>query len=185
MDNYDKGIATLAGGCFWCLEAVFEQLNGVELVISGYSGGHVPQPSYEQVCSEATGHAEAVQVTFDPQILSYQQILNIFFSIHDPTTPNRQEYDVGTQYRSAIFYHTQQQKAVAEDTIAGLSKTEIWSSPIVTEVTPLEMFYKAEDYHQHYYQNNEYQPYCQIIISPKLAKFRKGHMDKLKRVHQS
>ena len=180
MDNDYTELATLAGGCFWCLEAVFQQVNGVDQVVSGYSGGHVAQPSYQQVCSETTGHAEAVQIKFDSQIIHYREILNIFFSIHDPTTLNRQGYDVGASYRSVIFYHTTEQQIGASDAIAELDEAQIWSNPIVTEVTPLSEFYPAEDYHQQYYLKDKYQPYCQMVISPKLAKFRKEHMDKLK-----
>ena len=149
-------------------------------VVSGYSGGHVAQPSYQQVCSETTGHAEAVQVAFDPQIILYREILDIFFTIHDPTTLNRQGYDVGTSYRSVIFYHTQEQQIAAAKAIAELDEAQIWSSPIVTEVAPLSTFYPAEDYHQQFYLKNKYQPYCQMVISPKLAKFRKEYLDKLK-----
>ena len=182
MDGHDTELATLAGGCFWCLEAVFEQVHGIDRVDSGYSGGHVTQPSYQQVCSETTGHAEAVQITFDSQSISYREILNIFFAIHDPTTLNRQGYDVGTSYRSAIFYHTLEQKDTAEKAIAELEGANIWSNSIVTEVTPLTAFYPAEDYHQQFYRKNKDQPYCQMVISPKLAKFRKEHLDKLKPV---
>ena len=182
MDGHNTELATLAGGCFWCLEAVFEQVHGVDNVVSGYSGGHVNQPSYQQVCSETTGHAEAVQVTFDSQIISYREILDILFAIHDPTTLNRQGNDVGASYRSAIFYHTPEQKVTAEKAIEGLDGAKIWSSPIVTEVTSLSAFYPAEDYHQEFYRKNKYQPYCQMVISPKLAKFRKEHLDKLKPV---
>ena len=179
MDDGSTGLATLAGGCFWCLEAVFEQVHGVDKVVSGYSGGHVTQPSYRQVCSETTGHAEAVQVTFDSKIISYEEILDIFFAIHDPTTLNRQGYDVGASYRSAIFFNTPEQKFTAEKAIAALDEAKIWSSPIVTEVTALSGFYPAEDEHQEYYRKNKNQPYCRIVISPKLAKFRKEHLDKL------
>src|SRR5438874_6491778 len=152
--------ATLGGGCFWCLEAVYNELRGVERVISGYAGGHVPNPTYEQVCSGRTGHAEVVQVTFDPEIISYREILEVFFTIHDPTTPNRQGADVGTQYRSAIFYHSPEQKAIAEQVIAEINAAHIWDAPIVTEVVPFQAFYQAEDYHQEYFQNNGDQPYC-------------------------
>ena len=179
MDDHNTGLATLAGGCFWCLEAVFEQVHGVDKVVSGYSGGDVTQPSYRQVCSETTGHAEAVQVTFDSKIISYREILDIFFAIHDPTTLNRQGYDVGASYRSAIFFHTPEQKFTAEKAIAALDEAKIWSSPIVTEVTSLSGFYPAEDEHQHFYRRNKNQPYCRFVISPKLAKFRKEHLDKL------
>ena len=179
MDDHNTGIATLAGGCFWCLEAVFQQVNGVDEVVSGYSGGEVAHPSYRQVCSETTGHAEAVQITFDSGIISYKEILDIFFAIHDPTTLNRQGYDVGASYRSAIFFHTPEQKITAEKVIAALNEAKIWPSAIVTEVTSLSVFYPAEDEHQQYYRRNKSQPYCQLVITPKLAKFRKEHLDKL------
>ncbi len=179
MGDHNTGLATLAGGCFWCLEAVFQQVNGVDEVVSGYSGGEVAHPSYRQVCSETTGHAEAVQITFDSRIISYKEILDIFFAIHDPTTLNRQGYDVGASYRSAIFFHTPEQKTTAEKAIAALNEAEIWPSAIVTEVTSLSVFYPAEDEHQQYYRKNKSQPYCQFVISPKLAKFRKEHLDKL------
>ena len=182
MDAHDTGSATLAGGCFWCLEAVFEQVEGVEKVVSGYSGGDVIQPSYRQVCSETTGHAEAVQITFDSKIIPYKEILDIFFAIHDPTTLNRQGYDVGASYRSAIFCHTPEQKLTAVKAIAELDEAKIWSSAVVTEVTSLSGFYPAEDEHQQYYRRNKNQPYCQMVISPKLAKFRKEYLDKLKSV---
>ena len=173
-------VATLAGGCFWCLEAVFEQLRGVEKVESGYAGGAAPTPTYQQVCSGRTGHAEVVQVTFDPQIVSYQEILDVFFATHDPTTLNRQGADVGTQYRSAIFYHTPEQKEVAERRIAELNAAKIWDAPLVTEVAPFTAFHRAEDYHQGYFRDNPYQPYCQAVVSPKVAKFRKQFAAKLK-----
>ena len=179
MDDHNTELATLAGGCFWCLEAVYQQVHGVAQVVSGYSGGHVAEPSYEQVCSETTGHAEAVQVTFDSQIILYREILDIFFTIHDPTTLNRQGNDIGASYRSVIFYHTPEQQIAASETIVELDEAQIWSSPIVTKVTPLSAFYPAEDYHQQFYLKNKYQPYCQVVISPKLAKFRKEHVDKL------
>ncbi|MDP8939863.1 MAG: peptide-methionine (S)-S-oxide reductase MsrA [Actinomycetota bacterium] len=172
--------ATLGGGCFWCLEAVYEELKGVEKVESGYSGGHVPNPTYRQVCSEATGHAEVVQVTFDPEVVSYREILEVFFTIHDPTTLNRQGADVGESYRSVIFYHDEEQKRVAEEVISDLEAEGRWADPIVTEVTPFSEFYVAEDYHQEYYRNNQYQPYCQVVIAPKVAKFRKQYLEKLK-----
>ncbi len=178
-DNYE--IATLAGGCFWCLEAVFRDLRGVERVESGYAGGEVPNPKYQEVCAGTTGHAEVVQVTFDPQVTSFKELLEVFFTIHDPTTLNRQGADVGTQYRSAIYYHTPEQKQVAEEVIAELNAAQIWNAPIVTEVTPLPQFYKAEDYHQEYYQNNPYQPYCQMVVAPKVSKFRQKFLEKLKR----
>lgn len=173
-------VATLGGGCFWCLEAVFDELQGVQGVVSGYSGGAVPAPTYEQVCTGATGHAEVVQVSFDPTVVSFREILEIYFSIHDPTTLNRQGADVGTQYRSVIFYHTPEQKRVAEEVIAQLEEAGIWDDPIVTEVEPSTAFYGAEDYHQEYFQRNKGQPYCQVVVAPKVAKFRKQHLDKLK-----
>jgi peptide-methionine (S)-S-oxide reductase len=177
-----KEVATLAGGCFWCLEAVYDQLRGVEDVTSGYAGGTVPDPTYKQVCAGATGHAEVVRVTFDPAVISFREILEVFFSIHDPTTLNRQGADVGTQYRSAIFYHTPEQKVVAEQVISDLTQARLWSDPIVTEVTPLQAFYPAEMYHQEYFARNPAQPYCRAVIAPKVAKFRKQHLQRLKKV---
>ncbi len=176
-----KEIATLAGGCFWCLEAVFDDLNGVERVESGYAGGTVANPSYRQVCEGTTGHAEVVQITFDPQVIGFKDLLEVFFTIHDPTTPNRQGADVGTQYRSAIFYHSPEQKAIAEQVIKEIDAARIWKAPIVTEVTPLTAFYQAEDYHQEYFARNGSQPYCQIVIAPKVAKFRKHYLERLKK----
>jgi peptide-methionine (S)-S-oxide reductase len=173
-------VATLAGGCFWCLEAVYEQLQGVVKVVSGYTGGHVPNPTYEQVCGERTGHAEVVQITYDPESLSYRELLKVFFTIHDPTTLNRQGADVGPQYRSAIFYHDEAQKETAQQVMAEIEKEGIWDDPIVTELAPLDAFYRAEDYHQEYYRRNPYQGYCRVVIAPKVAKFRKRYMDKLK-----
>jgi peptide-methionine (S)-S-oxide reductase len=173
-------ISTLGGGCFWCLEAVFVELRGVEKVVSGYSGGHVPSPSYRAVCTGTTGHAEVAQIAFDPSVISFREILQVFFATHDPTTLNRQGADVGTQYRSAIYYHTPEQKETAEAVIDELNKEGIWPNPIVTEVTPLDKFYAAEDYHQDYYKYNSSQPYCQVVISPKLAKLRKEFSHKLK-----
>ncbi|UCC64072.1 MAG: peptide-methionine (S)-S-oxide reductase MsrA [Anaerolineae bacterium] len=175
-----KDVATLGGGCFWCLEAVFEQLQGAEKVESGYAGGTVPNPTYEQVCTGATGHAEVIQLTFDPEVVTFREILEVFFTIHDPTTLNRQGADVGTQYRSAIFYHSPEQKAVAEKVIQEIEAAGIWDNPIVTEVTPLTAFFKAEDYHQEYYRRNPYQSYCQVVIAPKVAKFRKQFLSRLK-----
>jgi peptide-methionine (S)-S-oxide reductase len=177
----DKEIATLAGGCFWCLEPIFGELKGVEQVVSGYSGGAVPNPSYRQVCTGRTGHAEAVQVAFDPQEISFKEILQVFFTIHDPTTLNRQGADVGTQYRSAIFYHDQEQKAIAEQVIQELDAAKVWDAPIVTEVAPYEAFYQAEDYHQGYFERNGNQPYCRVVIAPKVARFRQQHFDKLRK----
>lgn len=173
-------MATLAGGCFWCLEAVYEQLRGVEKVESGYAGGHVPDPTYRQVTTGKTGHAEVVQLTYDPAIVSFRELLEVFFTIHDPTTLNRQGADVGTQYRSAIFYHDEDQKQVAEEVIREMEAAAIWDDPIVTEVSPLDAFYKAEDYHQEYYRNNTYQPYCQVVIAPKVSKFRQKYLANLK-----
>jgi peptide-methionine (S)-S-oxide reductase len=171
-------VATLGGGCFWCTEAVYSDLKGVEKVESGYSGGDVPNPSYEDVCTGDTGHAEVVQLTFDPRVISYQDILEIFFSIHDPTTLNRQGADSGTQYRSVVLYHNQDQKKVAEEVIEESRKN--FSQPIVTQLVPFKAFYKAEDYHQEYFMNNPNQPYCRAVVGPKVAKFRKHYPDKLK-----
>ena len=175
-----KAIATLAGGCFWCLEAVYDGMKGVSSVESGYMGGSIENPTYEQVCRGDTGHAEVVRVTFDPAIVSYKDLLQVFFVIHDPTTLYRQGNDVGTQYRSAIFYHTPQQKADAEEVIARLNAAKLWSSPIVTELTPASTFYMAEGYHQEYFARNPYQPYCQAVVAPKVAKFRKHFLERLK-----
>lgn len=176
----DTQVATLAGGCFWCLEAVFDQLQGVEHVESGYAGGTVANPSYRQVCTGTTGHAEVVQITFDPKVISYRELLDVFFSIHDPTTLNRQGEDIGTQYRSAIFYHDEEQKAIAEQVIKELTASKTWSEPIVTQVVPFKEFFIAEDYHQEYFQLHGEQPYCQLVVSPKVAKFRKHFADRLK-----
>lgn len=172
--------AVLAGGCFWCVEAVFDRVRGVVAVESGYTGGHVPEPSYDQVCSGATGHAEAVRVTYDPAEVSYRELLQIFFGTHDPTTPDRQGADVGTQYRSAIFYATAAQREVAEAVMAELSGSAAFEAPIVTELAPLGPFFPAEDYHRDYYTRNRSQPYCQFVISPKVAKLRKHFVGKLK-----
>lgn len=174
-------VATLAGGCFWCLEAVFDGMKGVASVESGYMGGRVANPTYEQVCGGNTGHAEVVRVTFDPAIVSFKELLEVFFVIHDPTTLNYQGNDAGTQYRSAIFYHTPQQKADAEEVIARLDAAKLWSGPIVTDVTPATIFYMAEGYHQEYFARNPYQPYCQAVVAPKVAKFRKLFLDKLRK----
>lgn len=171
--------ATLGGGCFWCLEAVFEMVEGVTAVKSGYAGGHVTNPTYEQVCTGETGHAEVVQVEFDPTVVSYAELLEIFFGIHDPTTPDRQGADVGTQYRSAIFTHSDEQAAMARDVLATLDEEGPWDDPIVTEVRPLETYYPAEDYHDEYFRRNTTQPYCQLVIAPKVAKFRKKFANKL------
>ncbi len=175
-------VATLAGGCFWCLEAVFDELEGVQDVVSGYAGGSVPHPSYNQVCNGDTGHAEVVQVTFDPAVLSYRDLLKVFFAIHDPTTLNRQGADVGTQYRSAIFTHSDAQEKIADEVIAELNTEKIWDDPIVTEVVPAESFYPAEDYHQEYFRRNPNQGYCRMVIAPKVGKFRKEYLTRLKRV---
>jgi peptide-methionine (S)-S-oxide reductase len=172
--------ATLAGGCFWCLEAVYDQLKGVTSVVSGYAGGQVPNPTYEAVCSGRTGHAEVVRIDFDPTVITYQDLLDVFFTIHDPTTLNRQGNDVGTQYRSAVYYHSPEQKAAATDTIAALNQTKLWPNPIVTEVAPLDVFYPAEDYHQEYFVKHPNQGYCQVIIAPKVAKFRSKYLAQLK-----
>ncbi|MFZ2098900.1 MAG: peptide-methionine (S)-S-oxide reductase MsrA [Anaerolineales bacterium] len=174
-------VATLAGGCFWCLEAVYDELQGVVDVVSGYSGGSKPNPSYEAVCTGKTGHAETVQIIFDPQVVSFRQLLEVFFTIHDPTTLNRQGADVGTQYRSVIFYHTPEQKTIAEQVISELEEQKIWAKPIVTELTPFSTFYPAEAYHQEYFKRNPYQGYCMAIIAPKVAKFRKQYLEKLKK----
>ncbi|HVF61320.1 MAG TPA: peptide-methionine (S)-S-oxide reductase MsrA [Thermoanaerobaculia bacterium] len=165
-------VATLAGGCFWCLEAVYQEVAGVERVVSGYAGGHAPDPTYQQVCSGTTGHAEVVQVHFDPEQVSYKRLLQILFGIHDPTTPNRQGGDVGTQYRSAIFTHSAEQQATAEALVRELTEEQLFDAPIVTEVRPLDTFYLAEDYHQDYFRQNPDQPYCRAVVGPKLAKFR-------------
>ncbi|HQT92676.1 MAG TPA: peptide-methionine (S)-S-oxide reductase MsrA [Candidatus Kryptobacter bacterium] len=182
MSHSDKKeIATLGGGCFWCTEAVFDDLKGVISVESGYSGGTVANPSYEQVCTGKTGHAEVVQVSFDTGVISYEDLLRIFFTVHDPTTLNRQGNDAGTQYRSVIFYHDENQKRAAEQIIKDISEEKIWDDPIVTEVSPFKGFYKAEDYHQEYFANNPSQGYCRIVIAPKVAKFRSHYRDRLKK----
>lgn len=176
----NEEVATLGGGCFWCLEAVYDDLIGVNSVVSGYAGGHVVNPTYEQVCAKTTGHAEVVQITFDPTLISFREILEVFFTIHDPTTLNRQGNDVGPQYRSVIYFHNEHQRAVANDVISEFNAAKIWSDSIVTEVEPLDIFYVAEDYHQNYFENNPYQPYCQIVVAPKVAKFRKKFNNKRK-----
>lgn len=176
-----REIATLGGGCFWCLEAVYEGLNGVEQVRSGYIGGSEPNPTYHQVCSGTTGYAEAVELVFDPSIVTYKEVLEVFFAIHDPTTPDRQGNDVGTQYRSAIFYHSPAQKAIAEQTIADLTAERVFRDPIVTEVTPAPTFYVAEGYHQEYFRSNGDQPYCAFVVAPKVAKFRQKFAAKMKK----
>ena len=176
-----KEVATLAGGCFWCLEAVYDEVKGVESVESGYMGGTKSNPTYEEVCSGATGHAEVVQITFDPKVISYKELLEVFFVIHDPTTVDRQGNDVGTQYRSAIFYHSSEQQRVAEQTIRELESEKLFDAPIVTQVKPAEAFYKAEGYHQEYFQRNPDQPYCQFVVAPKVAKFRRKFLQRMKR----
>jgi peptide-methionine (S)-S-oxide reductase len=173
-------VATLGGGCFWCTEAVFTELRGVSGVVSGYAGGAVANPTYEQVCTGRTGHAEVVQVRFDPKVLSYHDLLSVFLTIHDPTTRDRQGGDVGPQYRSVIFFHNADQKRVAEETIREIADEKIWRDPIVTEVAPFTAFYPAEDYHRDYFRRNPRQGYCQIVIAPKVAKFRKKFVDQLK-----
>lgn len=172
---------TLGGGCYWCVEAVYENLDGVKSVLSGFSGGKVANPSYEEVCTGTTGHAEVVQITYDKNITDINEIFKVFFTVHDPTTLNRQGADVGTQYRSVIFYKNDEQKKAAESIIAELNKAKVYNSPIVTKVEPFKVFYKAEDYHQNYYANNKNQPYCKMVIQPKLEKFEKVFKDKLKK----
>jgi peptide-methionine (S)-S-oxide reductase len=179
--NTNLQTATLAGGCFWCLEAVYDEIKGVHSVESGYAGGHMDNPTYRAVCNGDTGHAEVVQVHFDPGVVSYRDLLNVFFAIHDPTTLNRQGADVGTQYRSAIFYHDDEQKKIAEDLIKDLTAQQIWDRPIVTKVTQLDKFYMAEDYHQEYFAQNPYQPYCMAVVAPKVSKFRKHFLELLKK----
>jgi peptide-methionine (S)-S-oxide reductase len=179
--NTNLQTATLAGGCFWCLEAVYDEIKGVHSVESGYAGGHMDNPTYRAVCNGDTGHAEVIQIHFDPNIVSYRDLLNVFFAIHDPTTLNRQGADVGTQYRSAIFYHDEEQKKVAEELIKDLNTQQIWDKPIVTEVTRLDKFYVAEDYHQEYFARNLYQPYCMAVVAPKVSKFRKHFLELLKK----
>lgn len=176
-----REVATLAGGCFWCLEAVYDEMKGVVSVESGYMGGHLPNPSYEAVCMGTTGHAEVVQITFDPTVVSYRELLEVFFLIHDPTTLNRQGNDVGTQYRSAIFYASAEQKAIAEELIAAFTKEQVFDRPIVTEIVPVTAFYVAESYHQEYFARNPSQPYCAYLINPKVAKFREQFAAKLKK----
>lgn len=181
MTDTKGEIATLAGGCFWCLEAVFRELRGVERVVSGYAGGSVPSPSYELVCTGTTGHAEVVQIGFDPSVVSFRELLDVFFTIHDPTTPNRQGADIGSQYRSAIFHHTAEQKRTSEQAIRELEAQMVWDAPIVTEVVPLDVFYPAEAYHQEYFLRNPGQGYCRVVIAPKVAKFRQQYLARLKK----
>lgn len=178
--NTNLQTATLAGGCFWCLDAVYRELRGVESVVSGYTGGRVPNPTYREVCSGRTAHAEAVQITFDPDEISYEDLLRIFFTIHDPTTLNRQGYDVGTQYRSAIFHHDDDQRARAEAIIREFTDSNVWQVPIVTELVPLTRFYPAEDYHQDYFRKNPEQQYCQAVVAPKVGKLRKQFYQQLR-----
>lgn len=173
--------ATLAAGCFWCVEAVFDDLKGVEDVVSGYSGGHKENPTYQEVCSETTGHAEVVQITFDPAELSFADLLRVFFSVHDPTQLNRQGNDIGTSYRSAVFYHSEEQKQAALEVIEEIDREGIYDKPIVTEVTAFDKFWPAEDYHQEYFANNPNQPYCAAVVAPKVAKFRQKYVSRLKR----
>ena len=173
--------ATLAAGCFWCVEAVFDDLQGVEDVVSGYSGGHTENPTYKEVCSETTGHAEVVQIKFDPEVLSFADLLRVYFTVHDPTTLNRQGGDIGTSYRSAIFYHSYEQHQTANEIIAEITAEAIYDNPIVTEVTAFDKFWPGEDYHQEYFINNPNQPYCAAVVAPKVAKFRKKFADRLKK----
>ena len=172
--------ATLGAGCFWCVEAVYQNLAGVESVVSGYAGGHVPHPTYEQVCTGTTGHAEVAQITFDPAVVSYGEILDVFWRTHDPTTLNRQGADVGTQYRSVIFYHTDEQRRIAKESKAAADASGLWKNPIVTEIAPLTEFFPAEDYHQNYFRRNPHQPYCQMVVAPKVEKFKLTFSAKLK-----
>lgn len=178
--NNDLAVATFGNGCFWCTEAIFQQLKGVESVYPGYTGGSVKNPSYREVCTGTTGHAEAIQIKYDPSVINYRELLDIFFYTHDPTTLNRQGADVGTQYRSAIFYHNEEQKAAAEEIISQLTAEKVYDDPIVTEVTPMDVFYMAEDYHKNYYLNNKNQGYCRAVINPKLDKFMKKYGSKTK-----
>ena len=173
-------VATLGGGCFWCMEAVFDELKGVSKVESGYSGGSIAEPTYEQVCTDQTGHAEVVQVTFAPRTISFADLLRVFFTVHDPTTPNRQGADIGTQYRSVIFYHDDKQKATSEAIISEVSASKIWAKPLVTQLEPFKVFYMAEGYHQEYFKRNPEQSYCQVVIAPKMAKLRSHYLEKLK-----
>ena len=181
MEMKNTETATLGAGCFWCVEAVFDDLRGVESVESGYSGGHTENPTYREVCSETTGHAEVVNVNFNPQEISFKEILQVFFSVHDPTTLNRQGNDIGTSYRSAIFYHDANQKRIAEETIKEVEAEGVYDNPIVTEVTPFDKFYIAENYHQEYFTNNPNQPYCAAVVAPKVAKFRQKFVNRLKK----
>jgi peptide-methionine (S)-S-oxide reductase len=179
-ENGAREVATLGGGCFWCLEAVFEQLRGVERVESGFAGGSTANPAYQQVCGGDTGYAEVVQIRFDPHVISFAELLDVFFDIHDPTTLNRQGADVGTQYRSAIFFHSPEQKRLAEEKMSALNASGVYRAAVVTQLLPFESFYRAEDYHQGYFRNNPYQGYCQMVVAPKVAKFRAHFTDKIK-----
>ena len=181
MENNRLETATLAAGCFWCVEAVFDDLKGVEDVVSGYSGGHTENPTYQQVCSEMTGHAEVVQIRFDPGELSFHDLLQVYFTVHDPTTLNRQGGDIGSSYRSAIFYHSDEQKRIAEQVIAEITAEGVYADPIVTEVMPFDKFWPAENYHQEYFANNPNQPYCAAVVAPKVAKFRQKFLSRLKK----
>ena len=181
QSNRESELATFGAGCFWCVEAVFQSLQGVNKVVSGYSGGHVKDPTYRQVCNETTGHAEVCQIYFDSDIISFEELLEVFWSTHDPTTLNRQGNDIGTQYRSAIFYHNESQKKLAEEYKSALDESKAFQNPIVTEITPFETFYEAEDYHQEYYDLNPNQPYCTYVIKPKMEKLHKVFADKLKK----
>ena len=185
MENTNLETATLAAGCFWCVEAVFDDLRGVKDVVSGYSGGHTANPTYREVCSETTGHAEVVQIRFDPQVISFKEILQVFFTVHDPTTLNRQGNDIGSSYRSAIFYHSDEQKRVAEEVIKEVTNEGVYDDPIVTEITAFDEFYPAEDYHQEYFANNPTQPYCAAVVAPKVAKFRQKYVSRLKSSSQT
>ena len=176
----NRAMATLGGGCFWCLEAVYQELEGVHEVVSGYAAGHDPNPTYRAVCAGITGHAEVVQVTFDPEVVSYEDVLRIFFTIHDPTTKDRQGADVGTQYRSIILTHDDGQRAAAEQVMQEITEAEIWGAPLVTQVEPLDVFHEAEAYHQNYYRNNPNQGYCMMVVAPKVAKFRSSFRDRLR-----
>ncbi|MDM8531236.1 peptide-methionine (S)-S-oxide reductase MsrA [Anaerolineales bacterium HSG25] len=173
-------IATLGAGCFWCIEAVYLELQGVEKVVSGYTGGQIVNPTYQQICTGTTGHAEVAQISFDPAVLSFADLLQVFWHVHDPTTLNRQGGDVGTQYRSVIFYHDEEQRAIAEQSKADTDSSDLWTNPIVTEISPLDIFYLAEDYHQNYFAQNPFQPYCQMVVAPKVQKFRKIFANRLK-----
>jgi peptide-methionine (S)-S-oxide reductase len=181
METVNLETATLGAGCFWCVEAVFDDLKGVEDVVSGYSNGQTQNPTYREVCNGDTGHAEVIQVKFDPEVISYRDILKVFFAVHDPTTLNRQGGDIGTQYRSAVFFHSPEQEKIAHEVIAELTDENIWGAPIVTEVTPISNYFPAEDYHQEYFANNPNQPYCMAVVAPKVAKFRQKFLEKLKK----